>query len=39
VAPARNQRSLTRTAVGAMRSIQKQPVNASGAYFQQKDVR
>lgn len=38
VAPARTKRSLTRTAVGAMRSIQKQPQRVR-SYFQQKDVR
>jgi transposase len=35
--PARNQVALTRTAVGALRSIQKQPGRVE-SYFQQKDV-
>ena len=38
VAPARTKRSLTRTAVGTIRSIQKQPQRVR-SYFQQKDVR
>ena len=36
-APARTKRSLTRTAVGALRSIQKQPQRVQ-SYFEQKDV-
>lgn len=36
-APARTKRGLTRTAVGALRSIQKQPQRVQ-SYFQQKDV-
>lgn len=36
-APARNKIALTRTAVGALRSIQKQPQRVE-SYFQQKNV-
>ena len=36
-APARNKSALTRTAIGALRSIQKQPERVE-SYFQQKDV-
>src|ERR1035437_9654958 len=36
-APARTKRALTRTAVGALRSIQKQPQRVQ-SYFEQKDV-
>jgi transposase len=36
-APARNKTALTRTAIGALRSIQKQPERVE-SYFQQKDV-
>ena len=36
-APARNKLALTRTAVGALRSIQKQPERVE-SYFGQKDV-
>jgi hypothetical protein len=36
-APARNKMALTRTAIGSMRSIQKQPERVKG-YFGQKDV-
>jgi hypothetical protein len=36
-APARNKIALTRTAVHALRSIQKQPQRVE-SYFQQKDV-
>jgi transposase len=37
VAPARNKIALTRTAIGALRSIQKQPERVE-SYFQQEDV-
>ncbi len=36
-APARNKIAMSRTAIGSMRSIQKQPQRVKG-YFEQKDV-
>jgi hypothetical protein len=36
-APARNKTALTRTAIGALRSIQKQPERVE-SYFQEKNV-